>query len=102
MRGRNTLMDWELNKWMQEITKAIASFESGNLDEIGVDFTHSDVCPINLCMALEALDWYEYDSHLDWDYGYYAFKHSDYSYKIFVEFNPYTFALTLTIQKGVK
>ena len=102
MRGRDTLMDWELNKWTQEITKAISSFENGVLDVIGVDFTHSDVCPANLCMALEALGWSEYDSYLDWEYCYCSFEHPCRSYKIFIEFNPLTFGLTLTIQKEIK
>ena len=51
MRGRWNMMDWELQKWKQELSAAIVRLSQNKLYQ--EDFTHLDVCPPTLLMHCE-------------------------------------------------
>ena len=51
MRGRYQMMDWELQKWKQELSAVIARLSQNKSYQ--EDFTHLDVCPANIEKALE-------------------------------------------------
>ena len=95
MRGRSLMMDWELEKWKQELTAAIARLSYNKQHQ--EDFTHLDVCPANLEQALEEMGW-EADEQDEngwendcWIY----FTNPDYNFDLVMYYQGYTFELKL-------
>ena len=95
MRGRWNMMDWELQKWKQELSAAIVRLSQNKLYQ--EDFTHLDVCPANLIDALRDIGWE--DDELEnngwqndcWTY----FSHDDYDFVLVLYYCGHTFELKL-------
>ena len=95
MRGRWNMMDWELQKWKQELSAAIVRLSQNKLYQ--EDFTHLDVCPANLIDALRDMGW-EDDELEDngwqndcWTY----FSHDAYDFVLVLYYCGHTFELKL-------
>lgn len=95
MRGKYHMMDWELQKWKQEVFAAITrlSQDPQRLE----DFTQYDVCPANLCTALKELGWKKVDIERNgWENDtLHIFSHNDYDFYINVHYEGYTFELNI-------
>lgn len=90
MRGRWNMMDWELEKWKQELTAAIARLSYNKQHQ--EDFTHLDVCPANLIDALRDMGWEDDGWQNDcWTY----FSHYDYDFVLVLYYCGHTFELKL-------
>ena len=95
MRGRYHMMDWELEKWKQELSAAIVRLSQNKLYQ--EDFTNEDVCPANISTVLENLGWEHYDSDGNgwendcWIY----FTNPDYNFDLVMYYQGYTFELKL-------
>lgn len=97
MRGRYQMMDWELQKWKQELSAVIARLSQNKSYQ--EDFTHLDVCPANIEKALEDMGW-ECDEQDEngwqsdcWLY----FSHYDYDFVLVLYYCGYTFEMKLSI-----
>ena len=95
MRGKYHMMDWEEQKWVQQLTVAIAELTRDKSKVI--DFTNDDVCPANIVHILEKMGW-EKDCHEDngwqqdtWIY----FSHENYNFNLILYYEGYTFEMNL-------
>lgn len=95
MRGKYHMMDWEEQKWVQQLTVAIAELTRNKSKTI--DFTNDDVCPANIVSTLEKMGW-EWDEQDDngwqndcWLY----FSHHDYDFVLTLHYCGYTFEINL-------
>ena len=88
MRGRWNMMDWELQKWKQELSAAIARLSREKSYE--ENFTHLDVCPANLIDALRDMGWE--DDELE-DNGWQ--NDCDYDFVLVLYYCGHTFELKL-------
>ena len=95
MRGRYQMMDWELEKWVQQLTVAIAELTRDKSKAI--DFTNDDVCPANIEKTLEKMGWEWDDINTNgwendtWIY----FSHNDYDFGLTLFYCGYTFEMNL-------
>ncbi len=95
MRGRYHMMDWELEKWKQELSGVIARLSCNKQHQ--EDFTHLDICPANIEKTLEEMGW-ESDEQDEngwqndcWIY----FSNEDYDFVLVLYYCGYTFELKL-------
>ena len=95
MRGKWNMMDWEMTKWKQVLSAAIAKLSQNELYE--EDFTNLDVCPANLIDALRDMGWNDDESEDNgwqgdsWIY----FYHCDYDFILVLYCCAHTFELKL-------
>ena len=95
MRGKWNMMDWEMEKWKQELSVAITRLTQDELYK--KDFTNLDVCPANLIDALLDMGWNDDESKDNgwqgdsWIY----FYHYDYDFILVLYFCAHTFELKL-------
>ena len=90
------MMDWELQKWKQELSAAIIRLSQNKQYE--ESFTHLEFCPANLIDALRDMGW-EDDELEDngwqndcWTY----FSHYDYDFVLVLYYCGHTFELTIS------
>ena len=96
MRGRWNMMDWEMEKWCQELSAVLVRLSQN--ESYVEDFTRHDVCPSNLIDAMENLGWEE-DNDCDrngwqgdtWHY----FSHPDWDFVVVLYYQAYTFTLQM-------
>ena len=95
MRGCYQMMDWELQKWKQELSAVIARLSQD--ESYQVNLTNHDLCPINIEKTLENLGWvldcYEREGS-DPD-AWYFFKHPDYNFELVLLTDSDTFEMKL-------
>ncbi len=95
MRGKYHMMDWELQKWSQELSHLIECLTYNQDGEF--DLTNWDACPANICKALEHLGWKEED--LDdngWQHDtWYRFTNPNYAFGLTFYYEGYTFEMKL-------
>ena len=95
MRGKWNMMDWEMEKWKQELSAAITRLSQDELYE--KDFTNLDVCPANLIDALRDMGWNDDESQDNgwqgdsWIY----FYHYNYDFPLVLYYCAHTFKLKL-------
>ena len=95
MRGKWNMMDWEMEKWKQELSAAITRLSQDELYE--KDFTNLDVCPANLIDALRDMGWNDDESQDNgwqgdsWIY----FYHYNYDFTLVLYYCAHTFELKL-------
>ena len=95
MRGKYTMMDWEVEKWRQRLTVAIAELIHDKSKAI--DFTQDDVCPANIIMVLEKKGWTKEDMEDNgWQHDtWYTFSHPDYNFNLILYYEGYLFSMNL-------
>ena len=95
MRGKYHMMDWEQEKWKQEISGIIAKLSYNQRHE--EDLTNLDLCPANVVKTLEILGWDEDDmDHNGWQNDtWYWFNHPDYKFRLVLYYEGYTFEMKL-------
>ena len=90
------MMDWELEKWTQEIAGVIKHLEwDENHQE---DMSHWDACPSNIREALENLGWVEAEDMEDngWQHDtWYTFAHPNHDFQLTFYYCGYTFEMKL-------
>lgn len=95
MRGRYTMMDWEQEKWKQELSAAITRLSYNQRHE--EDLTNWDLCPANVCKSLENLGWTQEDMDDNgWQHDtWYHFSHPNYQFGLTFYYEGYTFEMKL-------
>ena len=99
MRGRNKLMDWEIQKWTMKISKAIEQIGRDGTYE--ADLTTWDICPANVCQILELLGWKENSftcNHWQCDV-WCTYQHLDYDFELVLFYQGSTFEMKLYAQR---
>ena len=95
MRGRYQMLDWELEKWKQELSGAITRLSHDK--HYQENFTYLDICPANIESALEEMGWESDEQENNgwqndcWIY----FAHEDYDFGLVLYYCGYTFELKL-------
>lgn len=95
MRGRYHMMDWELEKWKQELSGVITRLSCNKQHQ--EDFTHLDVCPANIADVLRKMGWdWEEQEDNGWEHDTWIyFSNEDYDFVLVLYYCGYTFELKL-------
>jgi hypothetical protein len=95
MRGRYHMMDWELEKWKQELSVVIARLTWDKQHK--ENFTHLDICPANIEKSLEEMGWEtEEQEENGWENDCWIyFTNEDYDFGLTLYYQGYTFELKL-------
>lgn len=95
MRGRYQMMEWEQEKWKQELSAIITRLTYNPRHE--EDLTNYDLCPANVCKTLENLGWEQDDMDDNgWQHDtWYRFSNPDYPFELTFYYEGYTFEMKL-------